>query len=168
MAKFSPDGKLLATAGNDRRVVIWEIKNRNQPRVIAQHPGAIADLAWSHDGSQLATAGFENLIRIYDVASGKERLSLVASCNDNRAVVFSPDDQWVAGGGRDGIVGVWQVRDGAPVAKLPLHRQRVRQLAITAKKQLVTCGDDRLVRICLLYTSPSPRDLSTSRMPSSA
>ena len=25
-----------------------------------------------------------------------------------------------------------------------------------------------LIRICLLYTSPSPRDLSTSRMPSSA
>ena len=25
-----------------------------------------------------------------------------------------------------------------------------------------------VVRICLLYTSPSPRDLSTSRMPSSA
>ena len=24
------------------------------------------------------------------------------------------------------------------------------------------------VKICLLYTSPSPRDLSTSRMPSSA
>ena len=27
---------------------------------------------------------------------------------------------------------------------------------------------DRLKRLCLLYTSPSPRDLSTSRMPSSA
>ena len=27
---------------------------------------------------------------------------------------------------------------------------------------------DRLMKICLLYTSPSPRDLSTSRMPSSA
>ena len=27
---------------------------------------------------------------------------------------------------------------------------------------------DTLVRLCLLYTSPSPRDLSTSRMPSSA
>ena len=25
-----------------------------------------------------------------------------------------------------------------------------------------------LIKICLLYTSPSPRDLSTSRMPSSA
>ena len=28
------------------------------------------------------------------------------------------------------------------------------------------CGTD--IHICLLYTSPSPRDLSTSRMPSSA
>ena len=28
-------------------------------------------------------------------------------------------------------------------------------------------GDD-CIDICLLYTSPSPRDLSTSRMPSSA
>ena len=29
-------------------------------------------------------------------------------------------------------------------------------------------GDDDLIISCLLYTSPSPRDLSTSRMPSSA
>ena len=34
----------------------------------------------------------------------------------------------------------------------------------TAKKNV---GDHR-DKICLLYTSPSPRDLSTSRMPSSA
>ena len=26
----------------------------------------------------------------------------------------------------------------------------------------------RIIELCLLYTSPSPRDLSTSRMPSSA
>ena len=29
-------------------------------------------------------------------------------------------------------------------------------------------GDDVRAMACLLYTSPSPRDLSTSRMPSSA
>ena len=28
--------------------------------------------------------------------------------------------------------------------------------------------EEELITICLLYTSPSPRDLSTSRMPSSA
>ena len=29
-------------------------------------------------------------------------------------------------------------------------------------------GDWRMVRLCLLYTSPSPRDRTRSRMPSSA
>ena len=29
-------------------------------------------------------------------------------------------------------------------------------------------SDEKKSRVCLLYTSPSPRDLSTSRMPSSA
>ena len=29
-------------------------------------------------------------------------------------------------------------------------------------------GKSTLISLCLLYTSPSPRDLSTSRMPSSA
>ena len=33
---------------------------------------------------------------------------------------------------------------------------------------LAYAGGGVLVSVCLLYTSPSPRDLSTSRMPSSA
>ena len=32
----------------------------------------------------------------------------------------------------------------------------------------VTSAKSDLDKVCLLYTSPSPRDLSTSRMPSSA
>ena len=32
----------------------------------------------------------------------------------------------------------------------------------------IDCESDLLSNVCLLYTSPSPRDLSTSRMPSSA
>ena len=33
---------------------------------------------------------------------------------------------------------------------------------------VINAGDGRREHPCLLYTSPSPRDLSTSRMPSSA
>ena len=40
--------------------------------------------------------------------------------------------------------------------------------------EFLACKEDpvyfakKYIKICLLYTSPSPRDLSTSRMPSSA
>ena len=36
------------------------------------------------------------------------------------------------------------------------------------KSWQVACHEDDMPNVCLLYTSPSPRDLSTSRMPSSA
>ena len=36
------------------------------------------------------------------------------------------------------------------------------------EKELEAIIDDAKAKCCLLYTSPSPRDLSTSRMPSSA
>eukprot|EP00831_Metopus_contortus_P067125 TRINITY_DN59877_c0_g1_i1.p3 TRINITY_DN59877_c0_g1~~TRINITY_DN59877_c0_g1_i1.p3 ORF type:complete len:108 (-),score=30.77 TRINITY_DN59877_c0_g1_i1:84-407(-) len=45
---------------------------------------------------------------------------------------------------------------------------------MSLKERLTDYCDDRIVAtpasflVCLLYTSPSPRDLSTSRMPSSA
>ena len=35
-------------------------------------------------------------------------------------------------------------------------------------ERVLSMADGALLLICLLYTSPSPRDLSTSRMPSSA
>ena len=43
---------------------------------------------------------------------------------------------------------------------------------VIERKRIPTKKEDGyesiILRICLLYTSPSPRDLSTSRMPSSA
>ena len=47
-----------------------------------------------------------------------------------------------------------------------------RDTEIDSQDRIVVLDDDFIIRIdsngCLLYTSPSPRDLSTSRMPSSA
>ena len=40
--------------------------------------------------------------------------------------------------------------------------------ALIDTANICTAAVPELVDICLLYTSPSPRDLSTSRMPSSA
>ena len=47
-----------------------------------------------------------------------------------------------------------------------LHPSQTASFQIDLSQPL--SGSDTLVADCLLYTSPSPRDLSTSRMPSSA
>ena len=73
-------------------------------------------------------------------------------------------------------------RLGEPKALVDIHGESLIQILIRKLKQkklriiIVTRAElfyemEKLgekVVICLLYTSPSPRDLSTSRMPSSA
>ena len=61
--------------------------------------------------------------------------------------------------------------DNAPLAVLEGAAAAVKEYGV----QLIGVGDEALVRktaadnnICLLYTSPSPRDSTSSRMPSSA
>ena len=46
--------------------------------------------------------------------------------------------------------------------------ESAKQAATKAATEAVTSALPGLLDACLLYTSPSPRDLSTSRMPSSA
>ena len=73
------------------------------------------------------------------------------------------------------IKGMAASLDFAPMSGLAhamedlLHLWRDGSLAPTPEAlDLLTQASDRLSAHCLLYTSPSPRDLSTSRMPSSA
>ena len=44
----------------------------------------------------------------------------------------------------------------------------VEKLALQHKPKLIIAGGSAYSRVCLLYTSPSPRDATLSRMPSSA
>ena len=52
----------------------------------------------------------------------------------------------------------------SPATGLPIESQTVSQMV----DRTMALAEGTKLYICLLYTSPSPRDLSTSRMPSSA
>ncbi len=73
---FSPDGRTLATAGVDRSIKLWDLKEGKERTTISEGVGWVKTLAFSADSAWLAFAGRDFAVRVWNVT--KEQSQLVA------------------------------------------------------------------------------------------
>ena len=145
---FSPDGLLLATAGDDSTVRLWEVASGMPVRSLSGHAGAVSGVAFSPDGLLLATAGDDSTVRLWEVASGMPVRSLSGHAGAVSGVAFSPDGLLLATAGDDSTVRLWEVASGMPVRSLSGHAGAVSGVAFSPDGLLLaTAGDDRTVRL---------------------
>jgi WD40 repeat protein/serine/threonine protein kinase len=64
---YSPSGTLVATAGGQGRVRVWDPRDGRTWAVLVGHTGAIRGIAFSPDGGALATAGDDGSVRLWEL-----------------------------------------------------------------------------------------------------
>jgi WD40 repeat protein len=64
---FSPSGEVLASAGGDGTVRLWDIQKGDELISLPAHPGGAACIAFRPDNTALATGGLDGTVRIWGV-----------------------------------------------------------------------------------------------------
>lgn len=123
-ATFSRDGRMLATVGFDRRMLLWDVGNPGRPVQLAVLPSGHSDkittAVFSPDGRTLATGGFDKQVLLWDVSQPTQPALIgpVPGAPANAVWTLAWSGPTLAAASADGTVRLWDV--GHPRTPTPV------------------------------------------------
>ncbi|MGK7914235.1 MAG: hypothetical protein AB4038_01610, partial [Prochloraceae cyanobacterium] len=136
---FSPDGKIIATASEDKTVKLWTIEGELL-RTIRGHSEAVYDVSFSPDGQIIATASWDGTVKLWTIAGKPIGLPLKHS-EAVYDVSFSPDGQIIATAGADKTVKLWTI-EGQPIGLSLKHSGAVYDLSFSPDGKIIATASN--------------------------
>jgi WD40 repeat protein len=145
---MGPDGRTLASAGEDGAVKVWDLAAGRVVHTLSAHTDEVFGLTFSCDGNRLASGSGDGTIILWDVDKGAEVRRLKGHSRSYSRICFSPDGRTLAAGAENGTVKCWDVSSGKEEKPLLGHTGRVRCVAFRPDgTQLASGGEDGTVRL---------------------
>ncbi|MEG3874462.1 AAA-like domain-containing protein [Microcoleus sp. Z1_B5] len=142
---FSPNRQILATAGIDDRVRIWNFSGQKIAEWKAFQQ-SVNMVNFSPNGKFLATAGRDSTVKIWNL-SGKNIATLKGIKGSVTSISFSPEGKLLAAAGIDSYAAIWQLSKQpqlvSPSQKLPGHNGLVRSVNFSPNGDFITTLDGK-------------------------
>jgi len=150
---FSPDGKVLASGGEDNTVKLWDVASGKLIRSINAHIDAVNTVAFSPDGKILASGSGgefglkEASIKLWDVYNGKFLNELGTTILDRHtsritSVAFSSDGKYLVSASIDKSIRLWDVSTGKILKILSVDKREIEinVIALSKDRKFLAAG----------------------------
>jgi WD domain, G-beta repeat len=132
---FSPDGKLLASASEDKTVKLWDLSTGTVRRTFTGHASSVICVAFSPDGQTVASYCDDQTVRVWNAQTGAVRHTFTVGGPWSGIVAFSPDGQMLAAGADE--LRLWSPTTGAQLRRPPLCEGNILALAFRPSGNLL-------------------------------
>lgn len=119
------DGSLAVTAGDDTRLVLWDMKTGEPIREFVGHQGAVNAVEFSPNDSLIASAGDDNVLALWEVETGEFTTLFEGHSDAVWDVAYSPDGTMLASASRDNTIFLWDTETGESINRLFGHTFRI-------------------------------------------
>ncbi|MCU0544459.1 MAG: AAA-like domain-containing protein [Oscillatoriaceae cyanobacterium Prado104] len=144
-ASFSPDGKLIASAGDSHAVKIFQ-PNGKLILTLPGHSDSITEVRFSSDSQLIASASFDRTVRIWR-RDGTLQKILKGHQDLVWSVSFSPNSQLIATGSSDRTIKLWSAA-GVVLQTLKGHTKPVTSVRFSPDgKMLVSGSQDSTLKL---------------------
>jgi WD40 repeat protein len=155
---FGKESKWILIGGYTAEM--WDITSRKQSHELDIPGDTVSCVSVNADKNLLAVGCFEGVTRLWDTTSKmpKRLKSLEGHDGAVRSVDLSRDGKWLASGGVDRTVKMWNVESGKELVTLRGHTEPVIAVAVSSDTKWVVSGShDNTARLWDLKTGQQLR-----------